>query len=163
MYGRHHAVSTIATILALSLANSSCLVYASGRSPHTVSAPSSAERNVCIDQVGVARTFRIDFGTVDASAKQMIAFARLKNLGESPIVVSRLQNSCGCLSTEVVGSERNTAFAIDPGEYTDVKMTLVAEGQRGDVTRYSRVMLTNRDTPAAIIELHVRIKAFIRK
>jgi hypothetical protein len=98
------------------------LVTAGGCSDNKgpVSASSPANDSTTIQWLDSAR----DFGKIEEGQKLEVSF-RYKNTGDKPLVISRVEVSCGC----TVASQSNEPVA--PGALSAVKAVFNSDGHQG--------------------------------
>ena len=88
-----------------------------------------------------------DFGKVEESAGTVTTEFKFKNTGKAPLIIQRVQASCGCTTPEY------TNEPILPGKTGTIKVTYSTVGRPGvfnkDVTIFTNV-------PDAIYKVHIK-------
>ncbi len=95
-----------------------------------------------------------DFGKVEESAGTVTTEFKFKNTGKAPLIIQRVQASCGCTTPEY------TNEPILPGKTGTIKVTYSTVGRPGvfnkDVTIFTNV-------PDAIYKVHIKGEVIRKK
>lgn len=95
-----------------------------------------------------------DFGKVEESAGTVSTEFTFKNVGKSPLIIQRVQASCGCTTPEY------TNEPVLPGKTGVIKVTYSTVGRPGvfnkDVTVFTNV-------PDAVYKVHIKGEVIRKK
>lgn len=95
-----------------------------------------------------------DFGKIEESAGTVSTEFTFKNVGKAPLIIQRVQASCGCTTPEY------TNEPVLPGKTGTIKVTYSTVGRPGvfnkDVTIFTNV-------PDAIYKVHIKGEVIRKK
>jgi len=88
-----------------------------------------------------------DFGQVFSGEKITHTF-KFRNLGDAPLIIERVRQSCGCTAAIV------SSTVLDPGATGEVQSTFNSTGFSGEVVK--TVYLYSNDPDSPVVQLYLR-------
>ncbi len=106
-------------------------------------------------------SIHFDFGTIDPLAAAPLAHDFvLHNESKAPLMIERLQTSCGCTSVLLTGDAQQPPVALGAGESLALHVRMDAAHFRpGSADKFVWVYAAGASAPAAVIELTVQVPA----
>ena len=103
-----------------------------------------------------------DFGVVDPlSTPRLSQVFMLQNDGKTPLVIERLQSSCGC-TRAFLGKEGNTTSkTLASGETVEVRVAVDVTHFQGAILKHVWVYVQGNPAPAATLDISAQIPPVI--
>lgn len=105
-----------------------------------------------------------DFGTADRFLTPVLTHTFiLRNEGKVPVVIDRIQSSCGCTSALLVADGKEaTRVTLQPGKEISIKTSVdTTKLATGMIKKFLWVMLPNETVPSFIIRLDANIEGIL--
>lgn len=165
MHRRLRRSSLVAPLAALLLPALAACCAAAPR--HAVAA---AAADLVIPDGGAVRQGTLDLGALRLSRQTRVtAEFTLKNRGGGPVVVSRIDLPCGCLSAVIEGADGEAAVSgggaarLRPGESVRVKLDVdLLQVPAGPFAKAIAIYREGREEPAAVLNLTGRVLPAVR-
>lgn len=115
----------------------------------TAQPPPVAEKPADQEAALVFEPAHVDMGTVP-EGREAVVFLRLRNTGDEPVHITRVETSCGCTVA------RPAQYVLPPGALTQMKVRVDTFAKQAEVRKWVRVTDQRGRVSTAWLSLNVR-------